>query len=359
MAGPIKNRSVLHWLGRVLCAFILIVLLLAAIGATYESLESSRDRPAQPPPGQLIDVGGHKMHLVCSGQGAPTVLLESGLWDDWRVWHKVQPAISKLTQVCSYDRAGLGFSDLRPEQQPDSRDIAHNLHTLLANARVNPPYVLVGHSLGGLHIRVFQSLYPEEVVGMVLVDSGHPDQESRVSPEMKKIQAHLYLRSKLWGLAVPLGLPRLMGRCGRTIECKSQTIKAREAEVNAIGASSNEARETRSLGSIPLVVLSRDPEKGAAPGLIPAEVSRRFEDEWVQMQEELARLSTNGSRVVAIGSSHYVQLERPDLVIAAISKVVDVVSRTSNSKSLGSTNSSVIYRLAGTNRPGPTNSSYR
>jgi pimeloyl-ACP methyl ester carboxylesterase len=339
MADPIKNRSVLRWLGYALAGFMVLILLLATIGATYESIESSRDLRFNPPPGLLVDVGGHKMHLDCSGQGAPTVLLESGLSDDWLVWYRVQPAISKLTRVCSYDRAGLGFSDPRPDQQPDSRNIALNLHTLLANAGVNPPYVLVGHSIGGIHIRVYQNLYPAEVVGMVLVDSGHPDQEKQVQAEMRRLQSRLYLKGKLWGLAVPWGLTRLVGACGggppeiramqRTVDCRWQTVKASEAEVNATGASADEGRRTGSLGTMPLVVLSRDPEKGAAPGLIPAELSRQFEDQWVLMQEELVRLSTNSSRVVAIGSTHYVQIDRPDLVIAAIRKVLEAARLTS------------------------------
>jgi pimeloyl-ACP methyl ester carboxylesterase len=329
MADAIKSRSVLRWLLYAFGGFIVLVLLLAALGAIYESIGSSRGQRTSPPAGRLVDVGGHKMHLDCTGQGAPTVVLESGLWDDWVVWSKVQPAISKLTQACSYDRAGLGFSDPRPDQQPDSRNIAYNLHTLLANAGINPLYVLVGHSLGGIHILVYQNLYPADVVGMVLVDSGHPDQENRVPPGMKKIQSRLYLKSKLWGLAVPFGLPRLMGLCGRVIECNWQKVKAREAEVNAIAASSDDGLHAGSLGSIPLVVLSRDPDKGAAPGLIPAELSRQFEDQWVQMQEELAHLSTNASRVVATGSTHYVQLDRPDLVIAAIQQVLDAARLTS------------------------------
>jgi pimeloyl-ACP methyl ester carboxylesterase len=339
MTDPIKNRSVLRWLGYAFGGFTVLVLLLATIGATYESIESSRDLRLNPPPGLLVDVGGHKMHLVCSGQGAPTVLLESGLSDDWLVWFRVQPAISKLTRVCSYDRAGSGFSDPRPDEQPDSRNIARNLHMLLANAGVNPPYVLVGHSIGGIHIRVYQNLYPVEVVGMVLVDSGHPDQEKRVPPEMMKLQSRLYFERKVWGLVVPLGLTRLMGACGggppeikamqRTVDCRWQTVKASEAEVNATSASADEGRHAGSLGSMPLVVLSRDPQKGAAPGLVPPEFSRRFEDQWVHMQEELVHLSTNGSRVVATGSTHYVQLDRPDLVIAAIRKVVDAARLTS------------------------------
>lgn len=146
------------------------------------------------------------MHLYCTGRGTPIVLLESGLWGDSEDWFKVQLEISKVTRVCSCDRTGMGFSDPRP----DSRNIANNLHALLTNAEEKPPYILVGHSLGGIHVRVYENLYPAEVVGMVLVDSGHPDQKSRLPPEMNNIQSSLYLKSKLWGLAVPLGLPRLM-----------------------------------------------------------------------------------------------------------------------------------------------------
>jgi pimeloyl-ACP methyl ester carboxylesterase len=328
MADPIKKRSALRWLGYALGGFAALTLVSAGIGATYESIESSRDH-REPPPGLLVNVSGHKMHLDCTGQGSPTVLLESGLWDDWIVWNKVQPEISNVTRVCSYDRAGLGFSDPRPEQVPDSRNIAQNLHLLLANAGESPPYMLVGHSIGGLHVRVYQHLYPADVVGMVLVDSGHPDQENRVPPEMKKIQSRLYLKSKLWGLAVPLGLPRLMGVCGRIVECRWQAVKAREAEVDAISASADEARHTGSLGSMPLVVLSRDPDKGAAPGLIRPELSRRFEEQWTQMQKELTGLSTNSTRMVATGSSHYVQIDRPDLVVAAVRKAVDAARTTS------------------------------
>ena len=321
-------RRVLRKLRYAIGGFTALILLLAVIGATYESIESSREE-REPPPGRLVDVGGHKMHLDCTGQGTPTVILESGLWDDSTVWYKVQPEIAKLTRVCSYDRAGLGYSDPRPHQVPDSRNIAQNLHTLLANAGVNPPYILVGHSLGGIHIRVYQNLYPSDVVGMVLVDSGHPDQESRLPSEMNKIQSRLYLKSKLWGLAVPLGIPRLLGACGVTVECNWQVIKARDAEVNGIRASGEEARHSGPIDSMPLVVVSRDPEKGAAPGVIPPELSRRFEEQWTQMQAELLRLSTSSSQVVAIGSSDYVQIDRGDLVIASIQKVLDAAQPNS------------------------------
>jgi pimeloyl-ACP methyl ester carboxylesterase len=329
MADPDKQRSRLRWIRYVVGVSIAVLLLLVAIGATYEKIEESREDSHDVPPGRLIDVSGHKMHLNCSGAGSPTVVLESGLWNDSGVWFKVQPEVSTLTRTCSYDRGGLGFSELRPEQEADSANVAHNLHALLANARESLPYVLVGHSLGGIHVLVYQNLYPTDVVGMVLVESGHPDQENRLPPEMNKIQSRMYLQSKFWGRAVPLGLPRLLGLCGRTVECDWQTVKAREGEVDALKDSANEARHTRSLDSLPLVVVSRDPEKGAAPGLISSDLSGRFENQWVVLQEELTHLSTNSSRVVATGSTHYVQLDRPDLVIAAIQKVLKAAKQNS------------------------------
>lgn len=332
MTEPLKKRSFLRRIVYALGALLVLLLLLAAVGAVYEAIASSRDRRMNPAPGRLVKVDGYQMHLVCAGAGSPTVVLESGLGDAWLPWYKVQPAVAQLTQVCSYDRAGLGFSDPRP-QQPDSRSIAHNLHGLLAAAGVNPPYVLVGHSIGGIHVRVYQHLYPAEAVGMVLVDSSHPDQEQRLPAELRKFESRFYLEAELLGLTIPLGIPRLTHACGggppeiaamqRTIECRWQTLKATEAELNAFSASADEGRQTGSLSTLPLVVLSHDPNKGAAPGMIPADVGRRMEEAWVEMQEELARLSTNGSRVVATGSTHYIQLDRPDLVIAAVRKVLD------------------------------------
>src|SRR5256885_2868437 len=160
-----------------------LVLVLAALfvlaGLLYENVSETRDRRFNPMPGQRIDVGGFKMHIHCTGQGSPTVILESGLGDTYVSWHKVQPQIAKFARVCSYDRAGLGFSD--PSSQPrTSKVMAEELHALLTAANVAPPYVLVGHSMGGFNVRLFASLYRSEVVGIVLADSSHPDQENRL-----------------------------------------------------------------------------------------------------------------------------------------------------------------------------------
>ena len=144
---------------------------LGIIGAVYQSLATSRDRELYPPPGQLVDVGGYRLHVYCIGEGSPTVVLEAGSGGKGVIaWSLVQERMAITTRVCSYDRAGLGWSDPDPTDQPrPSLRVAQSLYTLLHNAGIDGPYVLVGHSSGGLHVRSFASQYPEEVVGMVLL----------------------------------------------------------------------------------------------------------------------------------------------------------------------------------------------
>jgi len=328
-----RRRRVLRWIGYLLAGLAGLVVLLAIVGAIYQSVESSNDLRTHSPPGRLIEVNGYKMHLYCVGDGSPTVILESGLNDSWLYWYKVQPAVAKSTRVCSYDRAAVGWSDVQPEP-PDSRNIALHLHSLLNNAGVKPPYILVGHSIGGIHIRVYQNMYPSDVVGMVLIDSSHPDQMKRFPSKLMKWSALQRLEFKLVELAMPFGIPRFFGLlCGggpaeirdmsRTLECQTRWIETQQTELNNFDNSAAEGRTTGSLGSMPLVVLSRDPDKGGLPGIIGADVAKQTDMAWGQMQEELSRLSTRGSHMVAKGAAHYVQLDRPDLVIDAIHLVVD------------------------------------
>lgn len=150
-----------------------LVFLLAGGGLIYEQLEESRDRRLNRPPGLMVDVGGYRMHLYCIGQGSPTVVLESALGGYWLDWYKVQPQISQYTRVCSYERAGLGWSDASP-QPSTSKVFAQELHTLLQKTAIPGPYVLTGHSLGGFNLRVFASLYPAEVLGILPANSKTP-----------------------------------------------------------------------------------------------------------------------------------------------------------------------------------------
>ncbi len=285
-------------------------------------------------PGELVDVGGYKMHINCTGQGSPTVILDSGLGDPFNVWFKVQPQISQFVRVCSYDRAGLGYSDSGPHP-PLSKDIAEELHALLHNAGIPAPVILVGHSMGGLNVRLYASLYRTEIAGMVLVDSSHPDQKKRIPAALRNLEAIQEagfvreLRFEEFGML--FGLPRLLNffdpfdychtdAASRATMCNFQTVRTGISAMKTFDASAAQAAVTGALGDMPLAVLSHDPD-APQPG-IPADLLNPTNAAFDQMQEELAHLSTRGTRIVARNSSHYIQLDRPDLVIDAVRRVV-------------------------------------
>ena len=159
---------------------VIAVLALASVGGGYETVREAADAKAHPMPGQLIDVGGHRLHLSCTGSGSPTVVLEpgAGVMSSDLGW--ITPAVARDTRVCVYDRAGRGWSE--PADTPqDATQIATDLHTLLHRGQVPGPYVLAGHSFGGLYTLTFAARYPDEVAGMVLVDSTAP--ASAAKPE--------------------------------------------------------------------------------------------------------------------------------------------------------------------------------
>src|SRR5215211_3657857 len=167
----IRLRRMMLWL-------VLGILGLAVLGTVYQIVGTALDQRAYSPPGQMIDVGGYRMHLYCTGvnqDGSSTVILETGLGSTSSTWARVQPEVAKATRVCSYDRAGMGWSD--PGLPPrDAKHIAQELHTLLHNSGIAGPYVLVGWSYGGLYVREFAGQYGDEVSGLVLLDSSSPDQ---------------------------------------------------------------------------------------------------------------------------------------------------------------------------------------
>ena len=208
--------------------------------------------------------------------------------------------------------------------------IAEELHTLLHNAGIAGPFVLVGHSLAGMDVRMFASQYPSEVVGMVLVDSSHPDQDDRFPPEAKKLAAATKYVIRAMQITLPIGLPRLLASRSVPKEVQSefcavfyrpQFIAAVRAEVAAQDENSGQVRALGSLGNMPLIVRSHDPEKVHFPGNLTEPVNR----EWGKMQEELAQLSSNGTYLVVKGSGHDLQIDKPEAVVNAIRKVVSQV----------------------------------
>jgi len=277
------------------------------------------------------------MNIDCSGQGSPTIILESGSGGPSIDWLMVQPEVAKFSRVCSYDRAGYGWSDAGPEPR-SSLEIAHELKQLLQAADEKGPYVLVGHSMGGYNIRVYTGQYPNDVAGMVLVDASHEDQGLRAPESIRKWQQE-YRKQLAWKklkyfFQVHLGWARLTAdrdapafwpKAFRdeenflTLSAKHQFATIDEDQVFST-LSATQVRSAGNLGDRPLIVLTATRQDDISPE-IPTKDAQAGEDLWVhQLQPELARLSTHGRQII-VDSSHEMPTDRPDAVISAIHEV--------------------------------------
>jgi pimeloyl-ACP methyl ester carboxylesterase len=301
-----------------------------------------------PPPGKLVDVGGYRLHINCQGQGDPTVVIEAANGDFSLGWGLVQREVAKFTRICTYDRAGLGWSERSPQPR-SAHDIVEGLHTLLARSGVEPPYVLVGHSLGGPLVRLYAHEHPDQVVGMVLVDPAHEEQLLRYPEAVRRLQPRAdkmmawFLRlgemaaaSGLLALAPRLYPEQLLAMAPEedretyrgilSADAKCLTAIREEYGAYPDHFAAIQAAHITSLGDIPLIVLSHG-QTQQAPGL-SAEANREFEQTWQQLQVELAAQSSNGKRIVAEKSGHYIHLEQPELVIDAIREAVEAARRS-------------------------------
>lgn len=292
-----------------------------------------------PPPGQLIDIGGYRLHLHAQGEGGPTVVLEAGNGDFSLTWSLVQPEAARLTRVVSYDRAGLGWSDRGP--RPRTVGVAMDeLRTLLHGAGIPGPYILVGHSYGGMVARLFAYRYPGDVAGLVLVDAAHEDQMERLPESYTRSLGMMRAMMRLLSLGAPLGLdlPAAMRPLpahlpagvqaiyeGLRRERRVSFVRALADEFIALPASQNEMRAARDagLGNIPLRVLSHGVLE-RAEGMDPA-MAEQVEAVWQALQTELAALSPVGRHLVVEGAAHNIHHEHPDLVIEAIEEVLAAV----------------------------------
>ncbi|MBN1967592.1 MAG: alpha/beta hydrolase [Anaerolineae bacterium] len=295
-----RRRGCLFYVRRGLVALILLILVLSVLGFVYEAAAEASDRQAYLPPGQLFDVDGHQMHIVCTGEGSPTVILEAAGGHFSTSWSWVQAEVEQTTRVCAYDRAGYGWSDPGPEPR-DAQRIVSELHVLLGLAGVEPPYVMVGHSVGGLYVRVFDAQYPGEVAGMVLVDATHPDTWERQGESVATMQmmagasaalARVGLLRLFFG-GQDLGLPAGQNAAVIADMSSGQYWDTQRADLAAADATVDEGNAAGDLGDMPLAVLVAltYPE---GPG----------RDTERALQVELAALSTNSSYQEIDGAGH-------------------------------------------------------
>lgn len=282
-----------------------LLVVLGIAGAVYESVAEAAALRADPPPGQMIDVGGHRLYISCVGTGSPTVVIGAGWGDSSEAWSSVvQPGVASTTRVCTYDRAGMGHSDPGPLPRSAER-LADELHTLLLRAQVPGPYVLVGHSMGGLPVRVFADQYPADVVGMVLIDSmNQPGAATTHAPDINVDS------SGDWMITLParVGALRLLG--GTSVTPRS--VQAWIDEGRDLPYSLAQAQAVKSFGALPLIVLSRGLKDGQ--DLV-----------WQGEQTELLGLSSNSQQLFADKSGHNVELDQPEAAVGAIVTMVERV----------------------------------
>jgi pimeloyl-ACP methyl ester carboxylesterase len=268
---------------------VLAVLVLFALGGAYQTIGGATE-PRVAMRGELVDVGAYRLHLECTGTGGPTVILEAGGGASAASLGWIAPDVARHTTVCVYDRAGKGWSDAA-QTAPDAAQIATDLRTLLERADVAGPYVLAGHSFGGLYVMRYAAQYPDEVAGMVLIDSNE-----RSDSLLKHFSA-------LMSATARLGLGRLLG-------ATANEMAAFIDEYAVAGRSASEAGELTSLDEKPLIVLTA--EQGNAPG-------------WMPHQDAMAALSSKSLHHVVPGATHQSLVDNPTHAAVVSQAIVDVV----------------------------------
>lgn len=317
---------VLRIVRRVVLGLVAFLILLAGAGFVYERVQRAATRRAFPPPGRMVDIGGHQLHIACEGAGSPTVILEAGQGALGSLtWTAIKSQVAEFVRVCSYDRAGLLWSDPGPTPRV-STTIAAELQALLQEADESGPYVLVGHSLGGIHIRNFAELEPSEVGGFVFVDASHPDQLSRLPPTATGTPPALvqsvvkFLNGVGLFRFISVGAPVDLGDEANEIVSRFRPASNRGlfAEATVTAQSLASVPEDQDFGDIPIKVLTG----GRRLPFVSEEVFAAALPLWIDMHRELATLSTAGSHEVVSDATHYIHVDRPDVVVDAIRQVV-------------------------------------
>ena len=325
---------------RVAAAVAGLAVLAVIAGAGYEMIGRRDAARAFPPPGAMVDIGGRRIQLDCRGTGTPVVVFESGLDMNGSLsWAPVHDSIARTTRACAYSRAGIMWSD--PAHDPRTgKAIAEDLHATLAKAGEAPPFVLVGHSMGGPDIMTYTKLFGAEVAGLVFVDASHPEQVTRFSavlplPDVRAITRH----NKMLAALSWTGLPRALLSSRSGTQPQPDRVRAAAAyaptslgtmldESDATGETLAEAGAARQLGDRPLFVLTAMAPYSKSQLVqmrATKDKGRQYQDAWKQMHDEEASWSSRSQHQVVPDAGHYIQRDRPDVVIAAVRSVVDSV----------------------------------
>lgn len=316
----VASRRHLHsrtrtWLVYPIVAFLAV----GAVGGSYETVQSSLDHSTDTMPGTSYDVGGHRLHVDCTGAGSPTVVLESGLGEISPHWAWIARSVAADTRVCAYDRAGRGWSEGSAGRH-DGAAIAADLHTLLQRANEPGPYVLVGHSIGGPYVMTYAQRYPNEVAGMVLLDATSPraftDLPSFSATNATMVRGLGLLNSlsrlglgQLVGAGAGDGLPAPANDQAHAFSTRPRDMRTGVEELLQLRAALGQARELTDLGGMPLAVVTAG--EGQQAG-------------WSAAQDRMAALSTNSVHRVAPATHESLLMDKSDSAYS-VRAIADVV----------------------------------
>jgi pimeloyl-ACP methyl ester carboxylesterase len=329
----------IRWAKRIAAVLSCCIIAALLAGVAYEQVMRWHVAKQFPPAGRLVDVGGYRLQIDCRGSGSPTVVLEAGLDAFGSLsWSAVHDAIAKHTRACAYSRAGLVWSEPRSEKF-QAEGVARDLHGLLANAGERAPFVMVGHSLGGPYIMTFTRLYPQDVAGLVFVDASHPDQIERMKEAVGKPLSSGDGALKIANALSWTGIPRILASRSDAPGIPDQAKAVQDAyishsaralldEANSVESTLLSAGQLRELGERPIVVLTAAkpiPEAVLKTMQLTVAQGQEIQRVWKQMHDDQASWSHHSRSETVTDSSHYIQFDRPDVVIAAVRDVVDQV----------------------------------
>lgn len=338
-----------RWLKRIALGILVLLIAVIVVGASYEALGRRNATKQYPPRGKLVDIGGRRIHIDCRGAGSPTAIFESGLGTGGTLdWTLVHDKIAGFTRACAYDRAGIMWSDPKSTPQ-DAAAVAEDLHATLKAAGISGPLVLVGHSIGGPYTTTYTGKYGDQVAGLVMVDPSHPDQIARLGQAVS-VDVHPKRSSRLMHAASALswtGIVRFMMAGSEVPKLRteaesrifdeamrkvfayaSKSVKGATAELDGFDRTMDQARAVHGFGNRPLIVLTAmapfKPAQQKALGITDQDAVR-FKQTWKTLHEEQTRFSTRGRQQIVPDATHYIQIDRPDVVIDAVREVVDTV----------------------------------
>lgn len=317
-------------------ALILIVILLLITGFIFEKISRSIAGKIQPD-GQFAEVENHKMHYLKTGSGGPTVVFETAFDPAGHLqWYHIQQKLPKTYTTFSYDRSGILWSERGPNPKTGEK-IAEELHTLLEKAEVPKPYILVGHSFGGMLTRFFVKKYPQDVAGVILVDSQYPDDGKYLSPELYKM-VNQGLPGGFLKFANTFGVARLMFKNMFPADAQykyqnsimpAMLYKSADAtleEQDHMKAIKEEAAKINSFGSIPLFVLTAGDQTRYDSFIKDKKIKKEMLEAWTAMQKDLLRLSTDSRQITVPGSGHYINQDQPKIIEEAVNEMYHKVA---------------------------------